>query len=180
MGAGEGCNSRGGELGAASHSTHAHCVAKNVQALPLCASHPSCTRERSLHLAQWASAALNWFVLLNSLTINEYKVLKKDALAGKSPLKQSLDRKYVCAESAPSHQPCSWPCAGWLMPYRHTGWFSVPLPCPRASYGLPGQWGFTAGRRPTEKLSGTINAAALLQHRANTTDVPINGVSFPA
>ena len=49
-------------------------------------------------------------MLLNSLAINEYKVLKKDALVGKIQLKQSLDRKHVRAEreSAPSphsHSP---------------------------------------------------------------------------
>lgn len=38
-------------------------------------------------------------MLLNSLVINEYKVLKKDELVGKIQLKQSLDRKHVHAEA---------------------------------------------------------------------------------
>lgn len=52
-------------------------------------------------------------MLLNSPAVNEYKVLKKDVLVGKIQLKQSLDRKHVCAAREHPHPiPSAQTCMG--------------------------------------------------------------------
>lgn len=84
-------------------------------------------------------------MLLNSLAINEYKVLKKDALVGKIQRKQSLDRKHACdeRESAPSPHSHTRPRMGWLIRYRNAGLFFRPLMCPSASPWPDGPVGFS-------------------------------------
>lgn len=166
----------GGELGAAPCSTLACCVAKSTDLTSV--RFPPCwTRDRNLCLSQWVFAVLNWFVLLNSLAINEYKVLKEDALVGKIQLKQSLDRKHVRAENAPSPHSHPQPCTGWLMLYRNAGLFSGLWLVLEHLYGLTVQWGFLLqdGGQPRSQVA-PINAAALFQHHADTTDLPIKDV----
>lgn len=114
-------------------------------------------------------------MLLNSLAINEYKVLRKDALVGKIQRKQSLDRKHVRDERECTLSPFPPPAPHGVINTLQERW--LVFQAFDVSISISVAWR-AGGVFQARSWVAPINAAALFRHRADTTGLPIKDDVF--